>query len=387
MLKNTAFILLTLIAAASASCRKTSIPQEEATVGISFNTSVRTRAAIEDITGLQHACTAESSGGDGQSIGIYGVMSRENPSDIREIFSNDALSYSTTDGAWTYGLTKYWISQYEYSFWAVYPYSSQPDAGAADPVQPCYSLDAGKDPATGLSDYSLNISGYEITSENLRTDLMLGASYRDQRSGTDPSAVPITLRHALAAVNFRIRNGAQSKVLSVGNLMFGGMKYGCDVAMSAALSSDTDGSLAVSSDSYSEIYPADASSPYSASQNNPLFTVPDGGLDPDLTESGYRDLFRDGTVFVVPQRVVKASTSSRDISMSFDVEYEDDNKRTYNVSLSSNTTSETEEWLPGKKYTYNITLTENRIIFNVVVADWIDDIVNLGENTVSGLND
>ena len=157
--------------------------------------------------------------------------------------------------------------------------------------------------------------------------------------------------------------------------------------MSAALSSDTDGSLAVSSDSYSEIYPADASSPYSASQNNPLFTVPDGGLDPDLTESGYRDLFRDGTVFVVPQRVVKASTSSRDISMSFEVEYEDDNKRTYNVSLSSNTTSETEEWLPGKKYTYNITLTENRIIFNVVVADWIDDIVNLGENTVSGLND
>lgn len=371
MLKNTAFILLTLIAAASASCRKTSIPQEEATVGISFNTSVRTRAAIEDITGLQHACTAESSGGDGQSIGIYGVMSRENPSDIREIFSNDALSYSTTDGTWTYGLTKYWISQYEYSFWAVYPYSSQPDAGAADPVQPCYSLDAGKDPATGLSDYSLNISGYEITSENLRTDLMLGASYRDQRSGTDPSAVPITLRHALAAVNFRIRNGSDNKIEKIGNLVFSGLKYQCDISLGALTSENADGQdiLSVSSAGYSNILSQDKG--YSSL----VFSIPEGGIEPNMSE--YYSL-SGGAFMVVPQRVIDGgSAAPRDISLTFDVWFEGGVYRSFIVNLSDNTTAGTEEWKEGMKYTYSITLTGTDIIFDVIVVDWIDDNVQL----------
>ena len=319
-----------------ASCRKSAAVAEMPRSGISFSTSVPSRALVDDTDALKTVCT----GGDGQSIAIYSSTLPE-PHGGEELFGNTPLWWSSGDGMWTYGDAKYWVRGYDYSFWAVYPYSETPG----------YSLSDDKS--------SLEMTGYEITAGNLRTDLMLGSARRDQTAGVDPSPVPLSLHHALAAVEFRIRNGEVLPVTALKGLFFTGMKYKCDISMSESLS--------VSSDAYIDRVPSGGNL-YSGA----TFDIPAGGMPPDLTEAGYYGLYKDGAFMVVPQRVV-----NRGIVLTFTAEYSDGSSRGYTVDLSSNTTAETEEWQAGKKYTYNLTLTEDRIIFGVTVADWVDDIVTL----------
>ena len=194
---------------------------------------------------------------------------------------------------------------------------------------------------------------------------------RSPSGGTDPSAVPITLRHALAAVNFRIRNGSDNKIEKIENLVFSGLKYQCDISLGALTSENADGQniLSVSSAGYSNILSQDKG--YSSL----VFSIPEGGIEPNMSE--YYSL-SGGAFMVVPQRVIDGgSAAPRDISLTFDVWFEGGVYRSFIVNLSDNTTAGTEEWKEGMKYTYSITLTGTDIIFDVIVVDWIDDNVQL----------
>lgn len=329
-------VFIAVSALMTASCGKTSIPQDTAG-GISFMTSVGTRAIVEDDAYLR----------DG-GLGIYAVMLPQ-PDNAELFFNNVHLEYSDSEG-WSYTPPQYWISGYEYCFWAIHPYMESPQSIAA-------------------TSGSLSVTGYELTRENLRTDFMIGAAYRDQRQSVDLSPVPIVLGHAMASLDFRIRNGSGRTVKEINDLSFTGMKSKCDMTMTAASEEFPHGTLSVSSDSYQI---QTGQSPYS--DELPM-VLPEGGMPDDLTT--YYTLYREGAFLAVPQRVAGGGNTSRNISLSFTVVYADGSSQYCEVNLSSNTTSETEYWEAGNKYTYNITLTEERITFEVTVIDWIDDIIPL----------
>lgn len=339
MLKK-AKIITGIIIAVAASCGKNVLPQDTASDGIFFNTAVQTRSVIEDAEGLQQACNTSSP--DYQSVAILGTMYGQGQT--RVLFDNVPLSYSADAAGWSYSPSRYWISGYEYRFWAVYPYSEQPQYKMAD-------------------DYgSVTVENYKIIGENIRTDLMLGTSYRDQRQGVDASVVPVTMQHTLAAVDFRIRNGSGLTVNSISNVRFVGMKCQCDIGIDAAAS------LSVGSDRYSSVAD-DSTTPYTGLD----FSIPEDGMTTDLNV--YYDM-TGGALVTVPQRVVTSTAITREIRLAFDVEFNNGSQSRV-VNLSENTTASTEEWEAGKRYIYNITLTSSDITFEVVVVDWIDDIVQL----------
>lgn len=330
-----------------ASCRKSAAVAEIPRSGISFSTSVPSRALVDDTDALKTVCT----GDDGQSIAIYSSTLPE-PHGGEEPFGNTPLWWSSGDGMWTYGDAKYWVRGYDYSFWAVYPYSETP----------AYSLSDDKS--------SLEMTGYAITAGNLRTDLMLGSARRDQTAGVDPSPVPLSLHHALAAVEFRIRNGSGIKITSIDDISFSGMKTKCDISMSAASSDDIDGLLTVNSEDYNVL----KDNYFSGSGES--FEIPSDGISPDITES-YG--LSGGAFMAVPQRVTNAGGQvNREVILQFSVLSEGSQTPvTRTVNLSSNTTADTEQWEAGKRYTYTITLTSTDIMFEVTVIDWIDDIISL----------
>ncbi len=180
----------------------------------------------------------------------------------------------------------------------------------------------------------------------------------------------VTHRHNIGG-NFRIRNGSDNKIEKIENLVFSGLKYQCDISLGALTSENADGQdiLSVSSAGYSNILSQDKG--YSSL----VFSIPEGGIEPNMSE--YYSL-SGGAFMVVPQRVIDGgSAAPRDISLTFNVCFEGGVYRSFIVNLSDNTTSGTEEWKEGMKYTYSITLTGTDIIFDVIVVDWIDDNVQL----------
>ena len=177
MLKNTAFILLTLIAAASFSCRKTSIPQEEATVGISFS------AGVEQTKGL---FTPENFNTAGNTIEVYDLYTAGTHSSI---YIDGADAVCNASGLWPLERSYYWTYSGVHSFLS---HTSE----------------------DGLSGVSVNVDGMRVDwncSLDNQFDLRYASSVRDldmeKDEGRNPyRAVALQFNHFFTAVSLHVRN-------------------------------------------------------------------------------------------------------------------------------------------------------------------------------------
>lgn len=279
-----------------------------------------TRAAVESDSDLREACSL-----GGEAIGIVGVVSNEQSSNV-EIFSNERLYYSDTK--WTYDNPRYWVWGALHEFMAIYPHSES-----------AYTYDS----AAGIVERENVALG---TANNM--DLMWCVAKRDLVDGGDKtSPVTLNLHHAFALLEFRFVNASSSAVSSVDNISLEGVLYRGDFGFSE----DGTSTLSVKSD----IAPEGTYVGQLSATNIPV----------NLSQS--YNLFENmGALVVMPQDVYK-----KDIILNMQI----GGGVVSGVNLGLN--SSTDNWEAGKKYIYTMTLTTERITFDVNVREWIDDKIEL----------
>ncbi len=117
------------------------------------------------------------------------------------LLDNEFVQRSGPDADWTYENTRYWVDDREYHFFAVWPYSGNPDS----PVTNASSVDGD-----GAFSYRVTFT----TPENADQELLTATKSERTVAGIpSPSSVKFQFEHQLTNVNFKIwRNGAPESV-------------------------------------------------------------------------------------------------------------------------------------------------------------------------------
>lgn len=268
-----------------------------------------------------------------QDIKLFGAYTLDGRT--ARLFDAERLYYNTELPGWDYDNTQYWISKASYSFCAVYPYNA-----------PCtFYNEEGK----------VIFGNYEATTGG--PDLLYASAKRDLAQAYDVSTVPLTFRHACAAVQFNLINASNATLTDVRNIRLVGLQnrgnfsFDADGAASWAL----DGTVV---DTYSQAFGG-------------ACTLPNGGLPVNLNVK--HSLYDGGALLVLPQTIYKKPvTLHLEYIKQGDAEY-----AIRNIELGWLGGLTPTEWKPGEKYEYNLTLTDNTITFEVNVVDWIDHYVDL----------
>lgn len=277
------------------------------------------RAGIESNTDLQTAC---SSGGE--AVGVVGTVTTPQSGNV-EIFSNERIYFS--GGRWTYDNPRYWVWESLHEFMAIYPHSN------------AYTYDS----AAG----TLVWNDIELGTEN-NMDVMWAVASRDLAENNDStSPVTLNLHHAFALLEFRFVNASSSAVSRIDNISLEGVLYKGDFGFTKEGTS----TLTVDADvAGAGVYEGELTA-----TNIPV----------DLSTS--HNLFDNvGTLVVMPQEVYK-----KNILLNMQI----GSGVVSGVNLGTNSTSY--NWEAGKKYVYTMTLTTERITFDVHVRGWIDDEIEL----------
>lgn len=264
-------------------------------------------------------------------LGLFGTLSYT--SSDQEIFNNDYLHYA--NNAWTYDYLLYWVKGGFYNFAALYPYTAKNVPGIG----------------SGAATYSFTNSGTTLSlpvETNWQSpDLMYGFATRDLTTVEDYSTVPINLKHAFAAVEFKVVNASGVTVTDLSDvalkniIMSGTMSCSTNSALSWTLGARSDGSN------------------YTRS----------GVVFQSLAYNNTEHSLFNGPFVVIPQEVVRTSAS-----ISFSKTGGDENN---SVELSLGNVADVQRWEAGKKYTYIINLQSTAITFTVSVVDWNEYTYNL----------
>lgn len=311
MLKNTAFILLTLIAAASASCRKTSIPQEEATVGISFNASVENNQ-----TGLQAKSIVEDADGM-ERFTIWGWYFPQD--DNSTVF--DGVQVDNDGGLWSYGEPRYWLRGRTYDFFAVYP-------DAETLAQSSSGVACTEDGAVTVRDFDAR-SGH---------DLMTACSL--DMSGDSPRPVPLDFSHRLTCVSFYVQRGSLWDADDIVTLNAASLS---PVSVKGTLAYDAVSGQASWLDTAAE------------------GLTMDGPVELASSSGGEYIFSRevDGSLFLLPQDIGAVR-----ISVTYSSQ-----KYVEQVRTASLTTTTIVRWEEGFHYTYTLTIQPDGIVFSSIETD------------------
>ncbi len=327
MLKNTAFILLTLIAAASASCRKTSIPQEEATVGISFS------AGVEQTKGL---FTPENFNTAGNTIKVYDLYTAGTHSSI---YIDGADAVCDASGLWPLERSYYWTYSGVHSFLS---HTSE----------------------DGLSGVSVDVDGMSVgwnCSLDNQFDLMYASSVRDldmeKEEGRNPyRAVELQFNHFFTAVSLHVRN-----LYTVPGSDIEGFKcYFTRLQTEGSAGLDFEGNLSGPKTSAGESPQFEVSGmtiPQSAGETNVY------SLKGEVGEDGFFLVWPHGTpqlqgVALHIEYTVNGYRYTKDIPV-------------YEAATSFNS------WESGHRYSYTLSIQDNTIVFEAEVVEWINDDVIL----------
>ncbi|MBO5875254.1 MAG: fimbrillin family protein [Alistipes sp.] len=248
------------------------------------------------------------------------------------------LAYDAVEG-WGYGEPRYWAKGGKYHFMAIYPYD------VAD-----YDYD--------MSDGSVECIGYNAGSKHLNTDLLYAVATRDLsdiNATPDYSAVDLPLKHACAAVEFRLRNSSNATVVAVTDVALVNVCAEGDFHLSnngtATWTIDTDNRV-----TDHDIFGG-------------VCTLPEGGLPVNVDY--YHSIYDSRALTMLPQRVWKSGVTLR-----FNTRVEGSSTVfPHEVDLGNIAT--TTEWIAGKRYVYNLTLTDETMTFDVTVVDWIEDFIEL----------
>ena len=209
---NIVLPLLSLTLLVAVSCHKQEKPQPEQDGQVRWDVSgvegFSTKALINNAYDIQTACTPESEGGKGQTIGIwadYDITIDGTPYTVENVFKGTRLIYnpssSATDTKWEYmGDPAYWVAGGKYIFRAYYP--------------------SGE---VSVMESSSSAKAFVVESNTVSTqrDLLLAfnsfdtvtGKYADGSTGNMSNPVPFYFRHAMAAVKvcFRFEDGFYSE--------------------------------------------------------------------------------------------------------------------------------------------------------------------------------
>lgn len=248
------------------------------------------------------------------------------------------LAYDAVNG-WGYGEPRYWLRGGKYHFIAIYPYDDSD-----------YDYD--------MTDGSVECVGYHAGSKHLNTDFLYAVANRDLSNFNvepDYSAVDLNLKHACAAVEFRLRNSSNVTVVAV-----------TDVAL---LNVCAEGDFRLTSDG-TATWTIDLDNRITDHNTfGGVCTLPVGGLP--VNTSYYHSIYDSKALTMLPQRVWKTG-----ITLRFNTRIEG-SSTVFPHEVDLGNIASTTEWLAGKKYVYNLTLTDETITFDVTVVDWIEELVEL----------
>lgn len=300
------------------------------------------------------------------SISILANATKENSSGggttTYPVFKNHRLDW---DGSsWTYSPTKYWIPGASYSFVAFAPFA--PTANSPAGTSGKKTLSNGSAEVSGTDEEPiLTISNYctgRVTTganqfDARSEDLLRAYAYRNNTSAEDYSSVALNFEHLLACVTFKIRNATSNDIVKVTDIKLCGIQYLCDIII-------TPGNCVLD-------YKSDLSIDEFTSDDR---TTPAGStafLPKGMSESEFKPLYDCTDLTVLPQNLYNKEQAG----LTFTLHYS--GGREENRILELDKIESIRSWDPGKKYNYNMTITSQDIIFQVVEVPWVEHEVEL----------
>ena len=248
------------------------------------------------------------------------------------------LAYNAVKG-WDYGETRYWIRGGKYHFIAIYPYDDSD-----------YDYD--------MSDGSVECVGYNAGVKHLNTDFLYAVATRDLSNFNvepDYSTVELPFKHACAAVEFRLRNSSNATVVAVTDVAL------INICAEGNFHLSANGTATWNIDSEKRV-----------TDHNTfggVCTLPTGGLP--VNTSYFHSIYDSKALTMLPQRIWKSGTTLR-----FNIRVEG-SSTVFPHEIDLGNIASTTEWVAGKKYIYNFTLTDETITFDVSVVDWVEDFIEL----------
>ena len=177
-------ILLISVLTMAAACQKPDGPdQNETAVPLSFSVSAEDAVAAKAGAGSE---VTDNSNLTSKPFGIYGIYAATEDEDegTNVFLSSSAMEVSHDGTQWTYSPTAYWNINQFYRFRAYHPYSG--DAFIVNPSSNTHRLMIEYKIAAGQEDLLVGFKSVEANVTNIR------------------QKVPITFRHALCALQFKI---------------------------------------------------------------------------------------------------------------------------------------------------------------------------------------
>ena len=186
------------------SCRKQEKPQPEQDGQVRWDVrgveGYSTKSLINNKVDIEKACTPESKGGKGQTIGIwadYDITIDGTQYTVENVFQGTHLIYNplseATDTKWEYeGDPAYWVAGGKYIFRAYYP------SGEVSVLESSSSAKAfvvESNTASTQRDLLLAFNSFDTAT----------GKYADGSEGDMSKPVPFYFRHAMAAVKVRFR--------------------------------------------------------------------------------------------------------------------------------------------------------------------------------------
>ena len=302
------------------------------------------------------------------SISILANATKENSSGggttTYPVFKNHRLDYEGS--AWTYSPTKYWIPGAEYSFVAFAPFAPTSNSPAGTDGKRTLSNGTftiggtDENPILTISDYCTGrVTTGDKPFDARSEDLLRAYAYRNNTSAEDYSPVALNFEHLLACVTFNIRNATSTDILTVSDIKLSGIKHKCDITITPKYCqlADPQGEISLSTNEFTS--------------DNRTATGSTALLPKGMSESEFKPLYDCTDLTVLPQNLYNKEQAS----LTFTLVYRD--STTEQRILELDKIESIRSWEPGKKYNYNMTITSQDIIFQVVEVPWVEHEVEL----------
>lgn len=262
-------------------------------------------------------------------ISIFGIRT-PGGGDAYANFNNRHLSFSSS---WNYdGYIEYWIPGSTYNFFALFPYSAD-----------AYSFSLVNKTVT--FDYTSALTADQ-------RDVLYSTHSRTYVEDGDDSAVSLSMNHTTASLLFRVRNVSQTTISISAISLTGLYNNGTCTVGTSSVSWNTTGSILAADDD--DTYPG---------VNSGLTNLP-------ASVDTYHNLFS-SQILVVPQQVQHRS----DIKLKLTVTPQVGDP--FNIVAELANTGAITSWVPNTNYTYTLSITEDRILFEETLNDWVEDEIEL----------
>lgn len=271
------------------------------------------------------------------------------------LLDNEHVQRSGSDAPWTYENTRYWVDDRAYHFFAVWPYSGDPDS----PVTNASSV-AGDGP------YAYNVTFN--TPEKADQELLTATKTERTVTGKPyPSSVDFQFEHQLTNVNFKIwRDGSAEGIqdrIKIKQVVLSNVTQKGTLTTTL---SGTSWSHSSSKMSFTKEYTNPGINDISAAQIIDGQLVPRDGNNPGVP-------FGDEGLMLIPHTITNSNAVIvkviYDLQRPIDQEENIWEEKTLQAFLPVGT------WPAGKRLTYNMIISGERTItqfqINTVVEDWV----------------